>query len=1142
MKQATFTKNIKIKLLLMVGLIYTLSGNCQNSDNVYFVNQYLSENEVSGLGVIPNSQNELIQYGNFQSNLNMPGFLQKVAASNQTVLINDNPNNVLFVEACSWGVDSILMIGSNLTTNNQHALYLDANLDTIWSKDFGYSNNLGSPINGGKPIELSNGNLAIVNMGPLLSDGFTYTSFDKTGQILNSKTYSYSNGYRIELTDIVEVQNEVIVTGHKYKTSTGNYEMFCARLDVNGDTLWTKSYDNSVLWGYQVPVAYEIEPLSNGDFLVVLQDKILSIPKGFLEIDGSGSIVSGGIQTIPNVRFIQDLDIDQNDGSIYVSSIEEDVNNKKFIKLLKYDNSQNLIWAKDFLSSYDEKELSDLVITSGQLVLSGTESLSSGMKRPFIMKLDTAGNILPGCNLHVNAGDDAFLGCLNTTAFLGGSPTAYGGTGVYTYSWSPSNLVSNAQDPNPSTSTAGTYYVTVSSGTCQLVDSVVVSGNPTLTADAGPDQTVPSGTPVVVGGSNTASGGLPPYYYDWKTLDNATISGNWSTSNPTVVNYGPGIAAITLIVSDSLGCLAFDTVEIYISAVCNGFSIEIGDDTILSSSSTLQLNSSITGGTSPFVYNWQPQALVNNNASAAPIATINNDTALTLEVTDANGCKQFDTINVYTSCPAIAQMVWQSTEFDFTGSFGDSVVLDLGNGSQTINLGPMNGFGLYTPTYGYGSFTACAISYKAGCSDTTCININICQAQGQISYDPNQSMFDITGTSGDSIVLVTGDGNTFDVTANLPLGNVSYSYANIGSYTACLISYSDSGCSDTSCTSFTVSNPLVFPGDANADGIADLSDLISVGIGHGVTGPVRPNASLNWVGQSCPDWSISFASSVNYKHADCNGDGIINDSDTTAIGLNLGLTHNKGENGVSVMGVPNLIFDLTGLDTVVAGDTLRVPIKLGDLTSPMNDLYGITFDVNYDTSLVKNGAFLDYSNSWLGSINTNMIEMQRNYYTASALKGALTKKDQLSVSGSGEIVALNIIMEDNLSGKKSLYKTLNLSFSNVTGYALDGSLLSINATSDSLIVGDPTPLVSSNVDVQNRISLYPNPTNGNLNLISEVEIASYNIIDVSGRIVRSDLNVLSDRVDMTLNLENGVYLIMINTVEGKTKTIRFIKE
>ena len=84
-------------------------------------------------------------------------------------------------------------------------------------------------------------------------------------------------------------------------------------------------------------------------------------------------------------------------------------------------------------------------------------------------------------NPTADAGSDVDF-CQGGSVQIGGSPTASGGTGPYTYSWSPATGLDNAAIANPTASAADTYTVTVTdANSCQDSDSVVV----TLAASAG---------------------------------------------------------------------------------------------------------------------------------------------------------------------------------------------------------------------------------------------------------------------------------------------------------------------------------------------------------------------------------------------------------------------------------------------------------------------------------------------------------------------------------------------------------------------------------------------------------------------------------------------------------------------------------
>lgn len=87
--------------------------------------------------------------------------------------------------------------------------------------------------------------------------------------------------------------------------------------------------------------------------------------------------------------------------------------------------------------------------------------------------------------LTANAGNDVSI-CQYASTTLGGSPTANGGSGPYTYSWSPATYLNNSSAANPvmtpTTSGSFTYTVTVQDNVGTTAsDAVVVTVNPTPT-------------------------------------------------------------------------------------------------------------------------------------------------------------------------------------------------------------------------------------------------------------------------------------------------------------------------------------------------------------------------------------------------------------------------------------------------------------------------------------------------------------------------------------------------------------------------------------------------------------------------------------------------------------------------------------
>jgi hypothetical protein len=137
-------------------------------------------------------------------------------------------------------------------------------------------------------------------------------------------------------------------------------------------------------------------------------------------------------------------------------------------------------------------------------------------------------------------------------ALIGASPSGgtWSGTGVSDSDFNPTGLL-----PGPY---IVTYSYTNAKG-CSSSDNKTVTINTRPIVDAGPDQTITFGGSTVIGGSPTASGGIPPYTYSWVP---ATGLNNPASANPTA---SPTInTTYTVTVIDSKGCTSIDSMTLSI--------------------------------------------------------------------------------------------------------------------------------------------------------------------------------------------------------------------------------------------------------------------------------------------------------------------------------------------------------------------------------------------------------------------------------------------------------------------------------------------------------------------------------------------------------------------------------------------------
>jgi outer membrane protein assembly factor BamB len=82
----------------------------------------------------------------------------------------------------------------------------------------------------------------------------------------------------------------------------------------------------------------------------------------------------------------------------------------------------------------------------------------------------------------------------------------------------------------------------------------------------------------------------------------------------------------------------------------------------------------------------------------------------------------------------------------------------------------------------------------------------------------------------------------------------------------------------------TISN--VHPGDADNDGDVDAQDILPLGVYFLEQGSSRSSATMAWSSQEVTSWE-----SYPANYADCNGDGVVDEKDIIAIGVNWGQTH-----------------------------------------------------------------------------------------------------------------------------------------------------------------------------------------------------------------------------------------------------------
>lgn len=319
----------------------------------------------------------------------------------------------------------------------------------------------------------------------------------------------------------------------------------------------------------------------------------------------------------------------------------------------------------------------------------------------------------------------------------------------------------------------------------------------------------------------------------------------------------------------------------------------------------------------------------------------------------------------------------------------------------------------------------------------------------------------------------------------------------------------------------------VWPGDVNADGICNAWDLLPIGIGHGTYGYARPDASILWEGQNCYDWTNSFSGDLNYKHADCNGDGWINNDDVAAIEANYGLTRSVS----FIPEMPSETGDLTVTleilnSSVSVGDTVVTNILVSGADGDA-DLYGLAFSISYNIVPFEGTMNVNFPVSFLSN-GENTISVQR--VVENTIEAAITRTNSEFANGTGLIGVVSFVMEDVLAGKNT-EEYLSLTFNNITATTPTGSKLSVipQGAEVDLTLDQKLPVISQDFKV------FPIPSNHQLTIqTGNTKAYLITLVNNAGKTVfSSTVSNYNSELNIDLqNLSTGVYFLQLHTEKG----------
>ncbi len=239
-------------------------------------------------------------------------------------------------------------------------------------------------------------------------------------------------------------------------------------------------------------------------------------------------------------------------------------------------------------------------------------------------------------NPTAEAGEDQIIDCITTFVSIGDATA----DPAYSYSWMPTNGLSDPTSPNPRAEpmTTQTYVLTVTDDVtgCTSTDEVTITvNNEVPTANAGADQRIDCETISVILGVAPTDG----YRYEWIP---ATGLSDAMLSNPEATPREDTTYTVT-VTNEETGC--FSTDEVVVTVQGELPPADAGADQIIDCITT-----SVTLGTAAedgYTYSWEPATALTNAAMAQPVANPSETTTYTLTVTNTDtGCASSDTVVV----------------------------------------------------------------------------------------------------------------------------------------------------------------------------------------------------------------------------------------------------------------------------------------------------------------------------------------------------------------------------------------------------------------------------------------------------------------------------------------------------------------
>jgi len=208
--------------------------------------------------------------------------------------------------------------------------------------------------------------------------------------------------------------------------------------------------------------------------------------------------------------------------------------------------------------------------------------------------------------------------------------------------------------------------------------------------------------------------------------------------------------------------------------------------------------------------------------------------------------------------------------------------------------------------------------------------------------------------------------------------------------------------------------------------------------------------------------------------------------------------------------------------------------NFGSSTVPINDYWFCTLFI-YDqlnSFTIENGSLNLAAGETvkLSGLNLRDSDADLGLYTTNSFGSAAAMSDFMQWGDAG-------------NGRESVANSASIW---TTGDFLDGSgpfVYSGNGNQNGASFWNAGTLSITDEFFSSKLSVYPNPVQGNLNIQSDegIEIKNIVLFSTTGSLIRRQTNAVRQRLDLT-GLQSGLYTLKLTDSEGRIAVRKIIKE